>query len=97
MAVTSNPVELTPTRVDIVASESLAAGTYSVQNVGGSPFMYAERDAAVAEPNDILGFHLIAPFPSPISTFQADVVAGAAIYMWTRDGEQTIITYTQAQ
>ena len=93
---TSEPIAVTTTRVDLIDSEGLAIGTYSIQNIGGSPVYYAERDAAVADPDDILGAHVMTPLGTFDAWSELDVLAGRAFYVWTNTGQQSLIILTEA-
>ena len=80
---------VTAAPVDIVAALNLTDGPYTLQNVGRTPIVFAQRDSAVADVQTLRrdkGHVLAASGGTRRMTVDGDVT-----YVWTVDGESDLI------
>ena len=61
MPATSDPINITDTPLEIVADQSLATDTYSIQNTGDHTVFARLSDAAIADLTTITTGHYIYP------------------------------------
>ena len=83
---TTRRVPVTATPTDVVAGQSLGIGTYTIQNLGQAAVLVVARDAAVADPNTLVGEGAdLLPKGSPLSVGAFSVEAATdAVYLYAR-------------
>ena len=85
---TTDPIEVTSTPLELVADQSLAEGSYTVQNVGSRDVFLTKR-SAIPTPSTA-GAHVLGQ-----RVFMGITVdAGDAFYVWTAEGQVAQVVLT---
>jgi len=73
--------------VGLVAQAGLTAGTtFLVQNIGSQAVRLAVSDNVPTHPEELTGWHKLAPFGSPVSALIVEPSSGGEVYVWGAGG-----------
>ena len=89
MATTSDPIDIDDTPLEIVADQSLATDTYSIQNTGNHTVFARLSDAAIADLDTITTGHYI--YPKAWFTLEVEGTNDFCYLFCAPDSESTIL------